>query len=87
MVPITVIVCERAHDLGEHIRTDRLVERGAEPSVRHHTQLPRSPASLDSTIVRGRIRRPTEPGGDREVRGGYGNRGSCDSVSRVEVPR
>src|SRR3989442_16016611 len=33
------------------------------------------------------MRRLTKSGGDREVRGGNGNRGSRDSVSRVEVPR
>src|SRR2546422_4291852 len=67
MVPLPVVVSERADDLGEHIRTDGLVERGPESTVGHHAQLPRKAASLDSTVVRRRIRRPPEPGGDREV--------------------
>src|SRR2546425_2213643 len=64
-----------------YIGTDRLVERGAEASVGHHAQLPRKAASLDAAVVRRRIRRPTEPGSDREVRGGNGNRRSRDTVS------
>src|SRR2546425_4901631 len=87
MMPCAVVVGERAYDFREHVRTDRLVERRAEPSVRHHAQLPRTAASLDSAVVGRGIRRPPEPGGDREVRGGYGNRGSRDSISCVEVPR
>src|SRR2546427_10446933 len=87
MMPVPVIVRERAYYLRKHIRTDRLVERRAESSVRHYAQLPRTAASLDSTIVRRRIRRPPEPRGDREVRGWDGDRGSRDSISCVEVPR
>src|SRR2546428_12145955 len=35
VVPIPVIVRERAYDFRKHIGTDGLVERGAEASVRH----------------------------------------------------
>src|SRR5207245_755144 len=41
----------------------------------------------DAAVVRRRIRRPTEPRGDREIRGGYGNRGSRDLIPSAEVPR
>ena len=87
MMPCAVVVGERAYDFREHVRTDRLVERRAEPSVGHHAQLPRTASSLDAAVIRRGIRRPAEPGGDREIGGRYGNRRSRDPVSRVEVPR
>src|SRR3989442_11635832 len=81
------VITERAAERGEDFRTEGLVERGAESTRGHHAQPPRKAASLDSTVVRRRIRRPPEPGGDRKVRGGNGNRGSRDSVSPFgEVP-
>src|SRR2546422_3668520 len=61
MMPCSVVVRERAYDFRKHVRTDGLVERGAEASVRHHAQFPRKAASVDSTVVRRRIRRPPEP--------------------------
>src|SRR5439155_7118662 len=87
-MPSAVVVGERAYDFRKHIGADRLVERGAEPSISHHAKFPRPAASLDSAVIRRRIRRPSEPGGDREVRGGYRNRRSRDPISAfVEVPR
>ena len=86
MVPGPVAVGERAHDIREQVRTDGLVERCAEPSVGHHAQLPRTASSLDAAVIRRGIRRPAEPGGDREIGGRYGNRRSRNPVSRVEVP-
>src|SRR2546428_9660671 len=73
-MPYSVAVRERADDLGEHIGTYGLVERGAEASVGHHAQLPRKAASLDAAAIRRRIRRPSEPRGDGEVRGGSGKK-------------
>src|SRR2546426_10916861 len=61
--------------------------RSAESSVGHHPEFPRAAASLDATVIRRWIRRPSEPGGDREVRGGYGSGESRDSVARIEVFR
>src|SRR5439155_11018562 len=83
MVPFSVVVSERTNDLGEH--RIGLVEGRAESSVRHHTQLPRTPAY--STVIRRWIRRPPEPRRDREIRGRDGNGGSRDPIPRVEVPR
>src|SRR2546426_4094371 len=51
------------------------------------TLFPYTTLFRSSTVVRRWIRRPPEPGGDGEVRGGNGNRRSRDSVSRVEVSR
>src|SRR3989449_5564272 len=61
MMPDAVVVSEGADDFGEHVRTDGLVERGPESTVGHHAELPRTAASLDSTVIRRRIRRPPEP--------------------------
>src|SRR2546422_10980921 len=85
MMSFSVIVCKRAYDLGEHVGADGLVEGRAESSIGHHAQLPRTPASVDSAVIRGGIRRPPEPTGDREVRGGYRKRGSCDPIAGVEM--
>src|SRR5439155_3992563 len=85
-MPSAVVVGERAYDFRKHIGADRLVERGAEPSISHHAKFPRPAASLDSAVIRRRIRRPSEPGGDREVRGGYRNRRSRDSGSQEHGP-
>src|SRR2546422_6431913 len=52
MMPCAVVVGERAYDFREHVRTDGLVERRAEPSVGHDAQLPRTAASLDATVIR-----------------------------------
>src|SRR5256885_1003641 len=87
MMPFSNIVCERARGGGVYIRLDGLVEDDGEMTVVLDTQLPRITASLDSAIVGRRIRRPVDPGGDGEIPPGYRNRGSCDPVSRVEVPR
>src|SRR5260221_223562 len=87
MMPIPVVVRELADDLREHVRSNGLVERRAESSVRHHAELPGSAASVDATVIRRRIRRPSEPGSDGEAGGGAGNRGGRDPVARVEVPR
>src|SRR2546426_1487028 len=70
VVPVPVVVCERACDFRKHIGTDGLVEGRAEPSVRPHAEFPRTAASLDSTIIRRWIRGPSEPRRDREVDGG-----------------
>src|SRR2546422_11684872 len=87
MMPRPVVVGERADDRRHDIRSNGLIEDDGKSTVVLYPQLPRVPASLDSAVVRRGIRRPPEPGGDREVRGGNGNRGSRDPVSRVEVPR
>src|SRR5207249_419011 len=88
MMPIAVVVRKRADDRRHHIRCNRLIEDHGKSTVVSHAELPREAPSLDSSVVRRRIRRPPEPGGDREVRGGYGNRGSRDPISAsVEVPR
>src|SRR3989454_11185156 len=75
VVPFPIVVREWAHRLGEHVRADGLVERGAESAIGHHAELPRAPASLDSAVVWRRVRGPPEPRGNREVRGGGGNSG------------
>src|SRR5207249_11694255 len=82
MVPFSVVVSERTNDLGEH--RIGLVEGRAESSVRHHTQLPRTPAY--PTVIRRWIRRPRQPGRDRELRGSDGNGGSGKAMAREEVP-
>src|SRR2546428_8374385 len=87
MMPIPVFVWERTYDFRKPIGTDGLVDRGAEASVRHQAELPRAAASLDSAVIGRGFRGPPEPRGDREVRGGDGNRGRRDLISRVEVPR
>src|SRR3989442_3762084 len=63
-----------------------MVERRAEPAVGHHTELPRIATSVDSAIVRRRIRRPPEPRGDGEVCGGDGKSGGGNSFSPLEWP-
>src|SRR2546427_8104372 len=85
MMPFSVVVCKRTYDLGEHVGADGLVEGRAESSIGHHAQLPRTPASVDSAVIRGGIRRPPEPTGDREVRGGHRNHGGRDPVPRPEM--
>src|SRR2546426_11321025 len=86
-MPFPVVVCERADDRRHHVRSNGLIEDDGEPSVVLDPELPRVTASLDSAVVRRGIRRPPEPGGDREVGGGNGNRRSRDSITGVEVPR
>src|SRR2546427_2929620 len=81
MMPFSVVVCKRTYDLGEHVGADGLVEGRAESSIGHHAQLPRTPASVDSAVIRGGIRRPPEPTGDREVRGGYRKHGGWESIA------
>src|SRR2546425_8337398 len=85
-MPSAVVVRERARGRRRHIRSNRLVEDDVEPSVGLYSQLPRIPASLDSTVIRRGIRRPPEPRRDREVRGGDGKRRSPDPGSPVGVP-
>src|SRR2546426_5875143 len=80
-MPVAVVVRKRASDIREHVRANRLVEGRAKSSVLEHAELPRTAASVDAAIVGRGIRRPPEPRGDREVRGGDGNRGSCDAIS------
>src|SRR3989442_12585433 len=80
-MPVPVVVRTGAHRLGNHIRTDGLIEDAGKPTIGPHAKLPRKAASVDSTVIWRGIRRPPEPGGDREVRGGNGNRGSRDPVS------
>src|SRR2546426_5022421 len=58
MMPGAVVVCERGDDFRKHVRTDGLVERGAESTIGHHAQLPRPAASLDSTVIRPRDHTP-----------------------------
>src|SRR5438094_393708 len=86
-MPRAVVVRERTADVGEHVRSNGLIERRAKSAVREYAQLPGKAASLDSAVVRRRIRRPVEPRGDGEIRGGNLDRGSCDSVSLVKPPR
>src|SRR2546422_10283795 len=80
-MPVAVVVRKRASDIREHVRANRLVEGRAKSSVLEHAELPRTAASVDAAIVGRGIRRPPEPRGDREVRGGDGKRGSCDGIS------
>src|SRR2546428_10231315 len=80
-MPVAVVVRKRASDIRKHVRANRLVEGRAKSSVLEHAELPRTAASVDAAIVGRGIRRPPEPRGDREVRGGDGNRGSCDAIS------
>src|SRR2546425_9018597 len=80
-MPVAVVVRKRASDIREHVRANRLVEGRAKSSVLEHAELPRTAASVDAAIVGRGIRRPPEPRGDREVRGGGGKRGSCDAIS------
>src|SRR2546428_14114366 len=82
MMPIPVFVWERTYDFRKPIGTDGLVERGAEASVRHQAELPRAAASLDSAVIGRGFRGPPEPRGDREVRGGVGDRRRRDLISR-----
>src|SRR2546426_9058822 len=82
-MPSAVVVRERARGRRRHIRSNRLVEDDVEPSVGLYSQLPRIPASLDSTVIRRGIRRPPEPRRDREVRGGYRKRRSRDPISSL----
>src|SRR3989442_1196881 len=88
-MPFSVIVCYKACCLGVCVRLDSLVEDDGEPSVGPHAELPRTAAAtLDSAVIRGWIRRPPEPGGDREFRGRDRNLWSCDPIpASVEVPR
>src|SRR2546427_3225998 len=51
-----------------------------EPSVSPQAQLPGVAASVDATVERRGIRRPTEPRGDREIRSRYGNRDRNDTL-------
>src|SRR2546425_12741937 len=81
MMPCPVVVGKRAYDLGKHVRPDGLVERRTESPVGHHAELPRTTATMDAAVVRRRVRRPPEPTGDREVRGGYRNRRSRNPIA------
>src|SRR5207247_6288233 len=56
-MPSPVVIRKRASDVREHIRSDGLIERGAEPSVLEHAQLPRKAATLDSAVIGRRIDR------------------------------
>src|SRR3989454_5376837 len=88
MMPRAVVVRERGFGVRHDIRADSLVEDDGEPPASRHPKLPRKAASVDSTVVRRGIRRPPEPGGDREVRGGYGDGWGRDAISAsAEVPR
>src|SRR5213594_2778100 len=89
MVPFPVVVGERSFGVRQDIRANGLIEDGGKMTFSSHPQLPRTTAApLDPTVVRRGIRRPPEPGGDREVPARYGNCGSRDAVSdSVEVPR
>src|SRR2546422_4227219 len=73
MMPCSVVVLERGDDFRKHVRTDGLVERGAEASVRHHAQFPRDAASVDTSEEQPRILRPPLQRGYREVRGEGGH--------------
>src|SRR5712691_588109 len=87
-MPRSVVVCEGAANVSKDVRLDGLIENDPQLSVVIDPEFPRTtPAALDSTVVRRRIRCPPEPPGDREVRGRYGNRERRDPISRVEVPR
>src|SRR5437773_7834898 len=69
-MPGAVVVRERACCIGVHVWLDGLVEDDGEPTVGPYAQFPRTAAAtLDSAVVRRRIRRPIEPGGDREAQG------------------
>src|SRR5207253_40517 len=86
--PRPVVVRERCRYFCKHIWTDGLIENRAESSVGPHAQFPRTASALDSAVVRRWIRRPPEPCGDREVRGGNRDCRSRDPISAsVEVPR
>src|SRR2546430_16996348 len=88
MMPCPVVVRERGRDFGVYIGGDGLVEDNGHSSVVLHAQLQRGASSLDSTVVWRGIRRPAEPRGDCEVRGGYRNRRRRDSIpGSVEKPR
>ena len=87
VMPRAVVVCEWASGRGERVWGDGLIKEDCESSVVLYPELPRDAASLNPGIIRRRIRRPPEPRGDRKVRGGYGNRESCNPFSRVKVPR
>ena len=82
VMPFPVVVCERAHGCCQDIRADGLIEDDGEPSVVLYSQFPRT-AAVDPAVVGRRIRGPSEPTGDREVRRGYGDRGSRDPVSEI----
>src|SRR3989442_12679101 len=86
-MPFSVVVCERGCSFCEHVRGDGFIEDDREPSIILYTQLPRIPASLNPAVVRRGVRRPVEPRGDREVYSRDRNRGSCDSIPRVDMPR
>src|SRR2546428_2207788 len=87
MMPCPVVVGKRAYDLGKHVRPDGLVERRTESPVGHHAELPRTTATMDAAVVRRRVRRPPEPPGDREVRGGIGRAHVCTPVTlRFRMP-
>src|SRR5947208_2323039 len=85
MMPFPIVVGKRTHDVGPHRRG--LIESRAESSIGHDAQLPGTVASLNATVIGRRIRRPVEPGGDREDRSGDRNRRSSNAVSYAEVPR
>src|SRR2546427_8603101 len=89
VMPGAVVVVEQGCRYCVHVWLDHLVEDDGEPSIILHAQLTRAAAAtLDPGVVRRRIRRPIEPGGDREIRGGYGERGSRNSIpASVEVSR
>src|SRR6266480_3360795 len=87
MMPRAVVVRERTSYLSEDVRSNRLIERGAESTIREDAQLPRTAASLNAGVVGRWVRRPVEPRGDGEIHPGNLNCGSRDSVSHVELPR
>src|SRR5436309_944106 len=81
-MPFPVVVSGAGFGVRHDIRANGLIEDDGKRSASRHPQLPRTTAApLDPTVVRRWIRRPPEPGGDREVRGRDGDRGSRDAVS------
>src|SRR5436309_15482529 len=88
-MPRPYVVRKGGFGVRHDVRANGLIEDDGEPSASRHPQLPRAAAaSLDSAVIRRRIGRPSEPCGDREIRGGYGDRGSRDPIpDSVEVPR
>src|SRR2546426_10370330 len=66
VMPRPVVVGERADDRRHHILSNGLIEDDGKSTVVLHAELPRISVTLASAVVRRGIRRPPEPGGDRE---------------------
>src|SRR2546422_2020655 len=62
MMPDAVVVSEGADDLGEHVRTDGLVECGPESTVDRKSTRLQSTHGHNSAAVLRLIRHPPEPG-------------------------